>query len=315
MPCVVVAGSFNVDHVWRVAQLPAPGATLSGRYTSGPGGKGFNQAIAAARTGTDTRFICALGEDAGAQLARELCAHDGIALHAATATLPTGTAGIYVDAEGRNCIVIGAGANAALTPDFVASALTDVRADDVVLTQLESPLTAVAQALAAGHAAGAITILNPAPANVVIAAALLHHADILTPNETEFVALLARHLDEHLHADAVADIDADRLHVLCRKLLPGGTVVITLGARGCFVSHSEHTLHSDAHPYYKQPAKRAQVVDTTGAGDAFNGALAASLVQHPQRAFIEHIRFAGHYAARSTEHAGAALAMPYLPVE
>jgi len=315
MPRVFVAGSFNVDHVWRVATLPSPGATLSGSYATGPGGKGFNQAVAARRAGADTRFVCALGLDAGAQLARALCDADGIDLHAATADAPTGTAGIYVDAQGRNCIVIGPGANAALDAEFVAHALAGVAAGDVVLAQLESPLDAVARALDAGRAAGATVLLNPAPANVAIDETMLVRADVLTPNETEFAALLLRHVGERIDADAVGNLDQQRLHALCRELLPHGSVVVTLGASGCFVSHADIALRGDTAACYRVAAEPAQAIDTTGAGDAFNGALAASLAQRPERAFIEHVRFAGRFAARSTEQAGAALAMPHLVVE
>ena len=315
MARVLVIGSFNVDHVWRVASLPAPGATLSGNYASGPGGKGFNQAVAARRAGADTRFACALGEDVGAQLARTLCAADGIDLHAAVVADPTGTAGIYVDAQGRNCIVIGAGANAALAPEHVAGALGDAAAADLVLAQLESPLDAVARALDAARAAGATAMLNPAPANVAIDETMLVRADILTPNETEFAALVGRHVGERIDADAVASLDQPRLHALCRELLPHGSVIVTLGASGCFVSHAESMPRGDSAPCYRVSAEPAQAIDTTGAGDAFNGAVAASLVQHPDRAFVEHVRFASRYAARSTEQAGAALAMPYLSTQ
>ena len=106
---VVVVGSFNVDHVWRCDALPVAGATIAGRYANGPGGKGFNQAIAAVRAGADTTFVCALGDDAGGRLARDLAAADGLALRVQASDEPTGTAGIYVDAHGRNTIVIGAG--------------------------------------------------------------------------------------------------------------------------------------------------------------------------------------------------------------
>ena len=314
MARVCVVGSFNVDHVWRVPALPQAGATLAGRYATGPGGKGFNQAMAARRAGTNAHFVCALGEDAGAQLARDLCANDGIHLHASASGSPTGTAGIYVDAEGRNCIVIGAGANAELPPAHVRTALAGLAPADVVLAQLESPLDAVAQALDCGTAAGATCMLNPAPANVAITQALLDRVHILTPNETEFVALLGRHVGERIAADAVAGIDQPHLHALCRTLLPEGTVIITLGASGCFVSHADTTRRGDTQACYRISAEPAQVVDTTGAGDAFNGALAASLAQRPPLAFIEHVRFAGRYAARSTECAGAALAMPRLAV-
>ena len=107
---VTVVGSFNVDHVWRVATLPQAGATLAGDYASGPGGKGFNQAMAARRAGADTAFVCALGKDLGAQLARALCVGDGIDLRDFACDAPTGTAGIHVDANGRNSIVVAAGA-------------------------------------------------------------------------------------------------------------------------------------------------------------------------------------------------------------
>ena len=314
MARVCVIGSFNLDHVWRVPALPQAGATLAGRYATGPGGKGFNQAIAAARAGADTRFICALGDDAGARLARELCANDGIDLHAAASAAPTGTAGIYVDAEGRNCIVIGAGANADLQPPFVETALHGVQAGDVLLAQLESPPSTIFRALAAGRAQAATTLLNPAPANVAIDQSMLDQVDFLTPNETEFAALIGRHVGERIAADTVVGLDQPRLHRLCRELLPHGSVIITLGASGCFVSHPETHLRGDTHTCYRIPAEPAHVVDTTGAGDAFNGALAASLAQRPALACIEHVRFAGHYAARSTEHTGAALAMPHIAI-
>ena len=315
MARVFVAGSFNVDHVWRVATLPTAGATLSGTYATGPGGKGFNQAVAARRAGAGTLFACALGDDAGAQLARTLCDADGIDLRAATSDAPTGTAGIYVDAQGRNCIVIGAGANAALDAGAVAHALAGACAGDVVLAQLESPLDAVARALEAGRGAGATVLLNPAPANVAIDETMLVRADILTPNETEFAALLLRHVGERIDSDAVGNLDQRRLHALCRELLPHGSVVVTLGASGCFVSHPDASPRGDATAFYRVPADPAQAIDTTGAGDAFNGALAASLAQRPARAFIDHVRFANRYAARSTEQAGAALAMPHMTVD
>jgi ribokinase len=314
MATVFITGSFNVDHVWRVPTLPQAGATLSGHYSTGPGGKGFNQAIAARRSGAQTHFVCALGADLGAQLARDLCQSDGLFLSAAESTAPTGTAGIYVDANGLNCIVIGAGANADLQPSFVAHALQGLRANDVVLAQLESPLESIAYALTLGRQCGATTLLNPAPANVTIDRAMLDRADILTPNETEFSALLSRHVGERVEADEVASIDQPCLHALCRDLLPEGSVVVTLGSSGCFVSHTETQLHGDAQAFYRVPAEAANVVDTTGAGDAFNGALASSLAQRPTLAFIEHVRFATGYAARSTETKGAALAMPVLAV-
>ena len=314
---VVVVGSFNVDHVWRVSNLPQPGATLGGEYASGPGGKGFNQAMAARRAGVRTSFACSLGGDLGAQLARSLCAADGIDLCDAESAAPTGTAGIYVDAGGRNCIVIAPGANAALTAGFVDASLASLDGFAVMLVQLESPADAIVHALKQGRARGAITILNPAPANAGIAGSMLELADILTPNETEFAALLGRHVGERIDADAVSSLDQGRLHALCRLLGHDSTVVVTMGASGCFVSHPESNLRGDESVCYRISAEPANAVDTTGAGDAFNGALAASLALRPRQAmscpgFIEHIRFANRYAALSTETEGAALSMPRL---
>lgn len=309
---VVVVGSFNVDHVWRCEALPAPGATLAGEYASGPGGKGFNQAVASARAGARTAFVCALGDDAGGSLARELAAADGLVLRAMRSEAPTGTAGIFVDAAGRNSIVIGAGANAALSAAHVAAQADVPGAAGVVLAQLESPAEAVATALQAGRAQGATTVLNPAPANAATTHALLALADVLTPNETEFVALLSRHLGKSVAPDDVAMLDQARLHALCRELAPWATVVVTLGAAGCFVSHPEAAVRGDASAAYRVPAAPARAVDTTGAGDAFNGALAASLARAPAQPFAAHVAFASRYAGRSTERAGAAAAMPAL---
>ncbi len=309
---VTVVGSFNVDHVWRCDALPAPGATIAGQYGSGPGGKGFNQAIAAVRAGAATTFVCALGDDAGGALARGLAQADGLDLHAQACEAPTGTAGIYVDAHGRNCIVIGAGANALLDAAFVEHAETPAKATSVLLAQLESPIDTVLAALRLARAQGAVTLLNPAPANAATTEELLAQADIVTPNETEFAALLARHLGERVTPDDVATLDGVTLHQHCRQLFPHGTVVVTLGATGAYVSHAEDALRGDARPHYRVPAESAAAVDTTGAGDAFNGALAASLATRPAQAFAEHVRFANRYAALSTERPGAALAMPRL---
>ena len=307
---VVVVGSFNVDHVWRCEALPAPGATLAGEYASGPGGKGFNQAVAAARAGARTAFVCALGDDAGGQLARALAEADGLELRALASDAPTGTAGIYVDAAGRNSIVIGAGANAGLSPAHVAAQADAFRTARVVLAQLESPVDAIAAALTAARESGATSLLNPAPANAASTLALLALADVLTPNETEFSALLARHVGERIDPADVAELNQARLHALCRGLAPAATVVVTLGAIGCFVSHPEGAPRGDVAPCYRIGAESVRAADTTGAGDAFNGALAASLALDAGLPFAAHVGFASRYAALSTERAGAAAAMP-----
>ena len=312
MASVVVVGSFNVDHVWQCEALPAPGATISGSYASGPGGKGFNQAIAAARAGAGTTFICALGDDPGGVLARSLATADRVDLRDLVSDQPTGTAGIYVETRGRNTIVIGAGANASLTPAFVNSQDEVIASSGVLLVQLESPSESIIAALTLARAHGVAGLLNPAPANAATGIELLALTDILTPNETEFAALVARHIGEKIEPDDVGATDGVSLHALCRELLAHGTVVVTLGSAGVFVSHAEDALRGDAKSHYRLAAEQVDAVDTTGAGDAFNGALAASLASDANLAFADHVRFANRYAAVSTERSGAALAMPRL---
>ncbi|KPN21097.1 ribokinase [Xanthomonas sp. Mitacek01] len=314
MSRVVVVGSFNVDHVWNCASLPRRGETLSGHYHTGPGGKGFNQAVASARAGVDTGFLCALGDDDGGRQARALAEADGIALRVHESIHPTGTAGIYVDEAGHNTIVIGAGANGDLSAAWVSRQAQALAGARVLLSQLESPLDSVLEAMRLARAGGTTTMLNPAPANAQCLRELLAAADVLTPNETEFAALLERHTSHRIDSDAIAGTGDVQLHRLCRTLLPRGTVVITLGAAGAFVSHREDLLRGDATPFYRVAADKVQPVDTTGAGDAFNGALAAAYAQGQGRAFAEHVRFANRYAGLSTEQVGAAQAMPRLAV-
>lgn len=312
MGTVVVVGSFNVDHVWHCEVLPAAGATIAGSYATSAGGKGFNQAVATSRAGAGTTFLCALGDDVGGTLARSLAAADAIELRALVAGQPTGTAGIYVDARGRNSIVIGPGANAELSVEFVHSHEQAIASAQVMLAQLESPAESIIAALALARAGKLTTVLNPAPANAPTSIELLALADVITPNETEFAAMVSRHIGGRIEPDDVAINDGASLHALCRELLAHGSVVVTLGSAGVFVSHPDESLRGDAKAYYRMAAEPAEAVDSTGAGDAFNGALAAALASGNGLAFAEHVRFANRYAALSTERAGAAPAMPRL---
>lgn len=311
MARVVVVGSFNVDHVWTLPRHPHSGETLAANYATGPGGKGFNQATAAVRAGADTVFLCALGEDDGGRLAHTLARADAMELHAAPSPRPTGTAGIYVDAAGHNTIAVAAGANADLAPSFIDRHAALLGSARVVLAQLESPTEAVMAAFRHGRDGGALTMLNPAPVDAAVTTALLGLVDVATPNESEFCAQLARHGVGTLEPERVTGTDDAGLHGLCRQLLPHGTVVVTLGAAGCFVSHDPSRRHGDTEAFYRVPAAPAKVVDTTGAGDAFNGALAASL-SRDGGCFADSVRFAARYAAASTESAGAAASMPWL---
>jgi ribokinase len=309
---VVVVGSYNHDHAWTSEALPAPGATRLGAYAGGPGGKGFNQAVAAARAGARTTYLCALGDDAAAMHARALATAEGIDLRDEVhAALPSGAAGIFVDAAGRNMIVVAPGANGALTTDFIDAQADVLRGARVVLAQLESPHDAVLAALRQARAGGAVAVLNPAPANAPTTGELLAAADVLTPNETEFAAIAQRHGGIDVDADAVHAMDDGTLHALCQRLVPA-TWVLTLGEHGAFVSHAVGASRGDDRDTYRVDAFTAHAIDTTGAGDAFSGALCAALAYDPSAPFAEAARFASRYASRSTERRGAALAMPRL---
>jgi hypothetical protein len=160
------------------------------------------------------------------------------------------------------------GANAALSTGFIDAEAARIRTATVLLAQLEVDRDAVFRALSIARAAGQRTMLNPAPADAPVDEALLELADLITPNETEFAALCLRILGEHVVADGVAAMPSIDLHALCRRLHKG-SVVITLGSAGCFVSHADATAFNDAAPSYRIAAIKANAIDTTGAGDAF----------------------------------------------
>ena len=317
---VVVVGSYNQDLVWQVDALPAPGETRAGlAFHSGPGGKGFNQAVAAARAGASTAFIGALGDDALAATARALATAEGIdARFEKISGAATGTAGILVDAQGRNSIVVALGANARLSVAHVESQAEAFRNAGVMLAPLESPLDAVLAALRLGRANGARTILNPAPVPSALDAAALADVDVLTPNETEATELLHRLAGVRVDPNALRTLPDAELAALCARL-PVRAVVLTLGEAGAFLAPGARTgtarsdrgaASRDFAGITRFPAAAVRAIDTTGAGDAFNGALAAIWAERPDVALAELLPFAIAYAGLSTERRGAALAMP-----
>jgi len=301
-PEVLVVGSYVQDLCFFTKRFPQPGETTVGDFRTGSGGKGFNQAVAAKRAGARTAFVGAVGHDPFAVKARKFALAER--LHAHLVEKPrvlTGAAAITVDAAGQNQIIVSLGANLQLRArDVPAALLATAR---VVVCQGESDFTTVAQVLRAARKAGATTVLNPAPMRADFDAALLKHTDVLVPNETEFVALATqlRKADARmLTPEALARMPADKFHALCRSFgVP--VVIVTLGARGCFVSEPDVYLRVTAH--------QVEAIDTTGAGDAFVGGFAAGLVKFKNNVF-EAAHYANAVAAISVTHPGTADSMP-----
>ncbi|HYC71562.1 MAG TPA: ribokinase [Opitutaceae bacterium] len=301
-PSVVVVGSFNHDLTFYLKAFPRPGESLLGELRPGPGGKGFNQAMAANRAGARALFIGAIGRDAAGAEARQFARAARLRAHFVEKKKePTGAALITVDAAGQNQVVVALGANLALHRQDVPVA--PLRAADVVVCQGESDVRTVAHVLKVARAAGALTVLNPAPMHEGFDLAVLRHTDVLIPNETEFAALAARlHRGRNgsLSVEALRRLPPDRLHALCRSLgVP--VVIVTMGDRGCFVS--EPQLHTRIQAHDVEP------IDTTGAGDAFVGGFAAGLVKF-RRNVCEAAHFANAVAALAVTLPGTAAGMP-----
>ncbi len=295
---LIVVGSYNQDLVWRTPQFPKAGETRTGLFSQGPGGKGFNQAMAAHRLNCPTTFIAAIGDDALGDNASKLAELES--LHCAWQICvgsATGNAAIWLDDSGQNQILVDLAANQLLSAAHIDAYRAKFSQARVVLVQQEANLIASCRALELARKNGALCILNPAPA-FANNAELLHLADILTPNESEFSALLQNN-GESISADAIASLSGEQLHTLARKL-DCASVIITLGARGIVLSN--------AAGFYEINPPKVSVRDTTGAGDCFNGALAAELVAGAN--MLDACGFAVKASALKVETAGAALAMP-----
>ena len=311
---VVVVGSYVQDHCWSTKQFPRAGESRIGAFSTGPGGKGFNQAVASHRLGVATCFIGAIGRDHLGATAQAFARDDGLrAEWEIREDAPTAASSIVVDATGANLIVVALGANEKLSPGFVRAHAALLQRARVVLCQLENDLNATRAALTLARDAGAIPVLNTAPINEGLARDLLALSDVVTPNETEFAFLVERLTGDHEAAQAAlqaAYLPDAELHGLCRRIgVPH--VVITLGGAGCFVSHKDGHLPAAEDAYYRVAPESVAVLDTTGAGDAFSGGFAAGLVQFGGLdGFERAVRYANRVAALSTETQGTAPAMP-----
>ncbi len=292
---IVVLGSFVADVAFRAARLPAWGETLMGSgFALGPGGKGSNQAVAAARAGANVQMLSRLGDDAFGRLARDTWAADGIdASLVENCATPTGSAVILIDeVKGENAIIVVPGACFTLAPKDVEAAAAAIRSAGVLLTQLELPLDTVERGLRIAREAGVQTILNPAPAQP-LSDTLLALADFLIPNESEAALLTGLPVESVAQAEAAA-----------RALLERGArcVIVTLGAQGALV------CAKDAGAELVSSFSVGPVLDTTGAGDGFCGGFAAALSEG--RTVLDAARFGCATAGISVTRAGTAPSMP-----
>lgn len=291
---LVVLGSVNADHVLQVPSFPRPGETLHGQgYCVIPGGKGANQAVAAARLGADVAFIACVGDDSFGVNIRQAFAKDGINVDAVMVekSKPTGIAMIQVTPSGENSICISAEANGSLTAARLLPHAQLIRDADMLLMQLEIPLETIMSAAKIAAQAHTKVVLNPAPAQP-LTDDLLKLVDIITPNETEAQQLTGINVSDL----ASAQLAADKLH---SKGIP--LVMITLGSQGVWVSEKGKGEQIKGF--------RVKAVDTTAAGDTFNGALLTLLLEGASLA--DAVRFAHAAAAITVCGAGAQSSIPY----
>jgi len=286
---IVIVGSFNMDLTAYMERLPRPGETVNGRkFVTGPGGKGSNQAVAAARLGAEVTFIGRVGQDVFAEQAFSIWRQEGIHTDYVIrdANQATGVAPIWVDDAGENSIVVVLGANLAMTQADIDAAADVIAKADVLITQLEINYEIVGYALKIAKEKGIRTILNPAPAGH-LSPDVVALADFMTPNETELESLSGQS----------GSVESNARSLLTRE---GQSVVVTLGAQGA------QWVSKDA--ANRIPAFKVQVVDTTGAGDAFNAGFAVGLAEG--KSIDDAIAFANTTAALCVTRPGTAPSMP-----
>ncbi len=294
MPRIVILGVFVADTAYRAERQPKMGETILGRsFVLGPGGKGSNQAVAAGMAGGDVHFVSRLGRDAFADMARATWAKAGVTpVITDDPDSYTGAAYIFIeDATGNNAIIISPGAAARISVADIDAQTALIGGASVFITQLEQPMPAALRALQIARAGGATTILNPAPA-APLTDEMLALCDIVTPNETEAEALTGISVATIPDAERAADA------LMARGC---GAAVITLGERGALWRDRNGSVHV---PVFNA----GPVVETTGAGDAFNGGFAVALAEG--RIPADALRFGCATASISVTRAGTAPSMP-----
>ena len=290
---LLVAGSSNTDLVISAASFPAPGQTIMGTgFFTTPGGKGANQAVAAARLGGRVTFVARVGQDAFGRATHDQLAAEGIDGRFVTTDpdRPSGMALITLDAAGENTIVVAPGANDTLGPEHLAGPAERLTDYDYLLTQLETPLATVVHLAELARRHNHPLVLNPAPA-VELPPEVLDGLYLITPNETEAELLTGQRVATAEDAARAADLLHER---------GVGHVVITLGARGAYLSAGGHRQLI--------PTERVTVRDTTAAGDTFTGALVVALGEGQD--WPAAVVFANRAAARSVTRLGAQASIP-----
>lgn len=291
---IIVIGSTNMDMVVKTSRIPVPGETvLGGSFLMNPGGKGANQAVAIARLGGDATFISRVGNDIFGKQSNQLFDEEGID----TSWLlsdndnPSGVALITVDQFGENSIVVASGANAYLSPSDVSNSLSKISNASIFLMQLEIPMETVKFAAEYASLNGIKVILNPAPANMLIPE-LFNLIDIITPNANEAEMLTGITVTDMVTARQAAE-----------SLYHQGVknVVITLGKMGAVLLEEGK--------FYAIPAQKVEAVDTTAAGDVFNGALSVAIAEGKD--LVSAVNFACHAASITVTRMGAQSSIPY----
>jgi ribokinase len=290
---IVVVGSSNTDMIIKVPRIPKPGETiLGGTFSTAAGGKGANQAIAAVRAGGNVSFVARVGNDIFGKEAIKGFKKDGLNIDHVIIdkNTPSGIAEIFVAEDGENIIAVASGANANLSPDDIKSAEKIITKADILVVQLESPLDSVLTATRIAHENGVRVILNPAPAQS-LEEEYFKYLSILTPNESETEILTGIAVTEEESAKEAA-------HVLLGKGVE--TVIITIGRNGAFLVKSDCIKLISGF--------NVNAVDTTGAGDVFNGTLAVALAE--KKSLEQAILFANAAAALSVTKLGAQCSVP-----
>jgi ribokinase len=294
-PVITVVGSFAVGMTIRAPHFPVGGETLRGSdFDMGPGGKGSNQAVGVARMGAESHLVAKVGQDLFAQIAINLYQREGVNTEYLfrTANCPTGVGFITLNASGENHIVLDMGANELLSPQDVDCTAPLIERSDIVMTVLEIRQETAARAMELGRQYGKTTIMNPAPAER-LAPSIFSCIDFLPPNESELRILCGLRPDD----------PADTLDLAHRLQAQGvKNVIVTRGKEGALIVAANGLVEM-------VPSIPVQVVDTTGAGDAFNSALAMALAE--QKPLVEAVRFAMYGGALACTRLGVIPSLPY----